>query len=241
MTEAADRPELSSEDNSEESVTKGVDHDACRAADGEYTDEKIEGDESNVEGGVPPQYVDLLGEPSILWYESHDEYIELEAAAFVEIGPKGVVECILVRDFVNHEWEVRRLRRLKSAAIYRELAIVASDTLATPEGDWFKRAGDESLVANYARGSAMGINEAKKGLQQRARAKLLSPVDLHFAAYEQAQNVLAAINRELANAERRRDQVLKQLEDRRMTLAVMARSLIARGEAETIDVGVGAA
>lgn len=207
----------------------------------EPRDESPEGEPKEVQGGVPDEYADLLGEPSLLWYESRDEYEDFESCTFVELRPKGVVECILVRDFVNYEWDVRRLRRLITAATYRELAIVGSDTLSKAQGNMLERAHDQELVVSYVRGSAMGIREARDGLKERASAKLIRQVDLHCAAHVQALNVIEALSRQLAHAERRRDQVLKQFEDRRMTLATMARCLVSRGEAETVDIEVGAA
>lgn len=241
MSEDTEYPEHSSEGSYEHTLSSPGDLADNTGSGGEPRDEGSDEEPTEVEGGVPEEYATLLGERSLLWYECRDEYEDFENCTFVELRPKGVVECILVRDFVNYEWETRRFRRLMAAATYRELAIVASDTLSKAQGNLLERVHDQQLVVSYVRGSAMGISEAKNSLKERAGARLIRPVDLHCAAHVQALNVIEALCRQLAHAERRRDQVLKQLEDRRMTLATMARSIVLRGQAETIDADVGPA
>lgn len=234
-------PEPKPTDGSE--LPSAADHDPTTepADENEDTSGTEDADEVELQSGIPEEYAELLGERTLLWYESRAEYDDFERAVFLELRPKGIVESILIRDFVEYEWEVRRLRRVKAAAVYRELAIFASDELAETKGGLLNRVHSQTQMRHYVRGSAMGVSDAKKLLKERAEGLLLRPVDLHCAAHIQALPVLDAINRELARAELRRDQLLRQLEDRRMTLATMARCLVVRGEAETIEANVEAA
>ena len=190
---------------------------------------------ASTRSGVPERYADFLGERPTLWYESADEFDEFESAAFLEMRPKGLVNCIIVRDFVDCEWELRQMRRLQRAAMYSSLPLVASDALADQTGPIFGVVRDRSQVENCARGSAMGVPDAMKLLAERAGKKHLRPVDLHLAAYRDALPITQAISREIIRLERRRDQLLRQLDDRNAMLAASARSLIARDEAETLE------
>ena len=198
-------------------------------------DDVEEEDGASTRSGAPERYADFLGERPTLWYESDDEFDEFESAAFLEMRPKGLVNCIIARDFVDCEWELRQMRRLQRAAMYSSLPLVASDALAEQTGPILSVVRDRSQVEGCARGSAMGVPDAVKLLAERASKKHLRPVDLHLAAYRDALPVTQAISREIVRLERRRDQLLRQLDDRNAMLAASARSLIARDEAETVE------
>lgn len=203
--------------------------------------DRIDDDCATIRRGVPERFANFLGERPTLWYEDADEFDDFEDAVFLEIRPKGVVNCILVRDFVECEWELRRMRRLQRAAMYSSLPIAASDALADQTGHIFDVMRDRAQVETSSRGSAMGVADAKTLLAERAAKKFLRPVDLHLAAYRDANEIMQVISREIARLERRRDQLLRQLDDRNAMLAATARSLIARDEAETVETRTEAA
>lgn len=189
----------------------------------------------NAREAIPEEYCHLLGERPLLWYEDEAEFDEFENAVFAELAPKGMVECIYVRDWVECEWELRRTKRLARAAIYSSLATFASDELAEAKGGLAQRMAHQDVMRNCARGSAMGISAAMNTLNGRAKELHLRPVDLHLAAHRDALQLTEAISREAVRLERRRDQVLVLLEERRASLAVMARCLIKRSDAEVLD------
>jgi hypothetical protein len=64
----------------------------------------------------PAAGLDSLLFPSpVLITESKTDFDELHAALTQELAPHGVVEKIFVADIANLVWELRRLRRSKTA------------------------------------------------------------------------------------------------------------------------------
>lgn len=56
----------------------------------------------------------LMGSPPLVWGEDRDAYDQLLASVLHDVNPDGIVELIYVRNFVDLEWEIIRLRRAKS-------------------------------------------------------------------------------------------------------------------------------
>ena len=57
---------------------------------------------------------DLLGPPPVIAGEDPNEFNELLDRVRADAKPKDMIEEILVRDFVDLVWDIRRLRRLKA-------------------------------------------------------------------------------------------------------------------------------
>ena len=60
---------------------------------------------------------DLLGPPPVITGEDPDAFLELLDRVRADAKPKGIIEDILVRDFVDLLWDIRRLRRLKASLL----------------------------------------------------------------------------------------------------------------------------
>jgi hypothetical protein len=187
---------------------------------------------------IPEEYADFLDDRPLMWYDSEVAYDGLLGAVFAELEPKGIIECLLVKDFVDYVWELRGLKRLKTAAIHNQLPDIVEDVLTNPGRGLLEMLAHKQYHMDLARSSGNGNEYSKVALAKLARKQHLKPVDLHLPAYRASLPLLEAISRAVERLERRKDQILKQLYDRRATLAAMARSLLARDEAETIDVGV---
>lgn len=201
-----------------------------------------EADEPHAEPAVariiPEEYADFLDERPLIWYDSKVAYEGLLGAVFAELEPKGIIECLLVKDFVDYVWELRGLRRLKAAAIHNQLPDIVEDILSNPGRGLLEMLAHKRYHKDLARSSGNGNENSKVALAKLAGKQHLKPVDLHLPAYRASLPLLEAISREVERTERRKDQILKQLYDRRAALAAMARSLLARDEAETIDLVV---
>ena len=95
--------------------------------------------------------------PPLLEGEDADAYEELHARVFADVQPAGVIEEFWIRDIVDLQWEISRLRRLKvnfmAATVYRGLATVLKqfhDIELTPEFQY--RAGQSrNLAKDWAR------------------------------------------------------------------------------------------
>jgi hypothetical protein len=55
----------------------------------------------------------ILGPPSLLLSENPAMYAELLARVRAAVNPRNIIEEILIRDMVDHSWEILRWRRVK--------------------------------------------------------------------------------------------------------------------------------
>ena len=187
---------------------------------------------------VPEQFSHLLAERPLLWNESEDEYDALFGEIFAELDPKGIIEAILAKDIVDHMWDARRLRRIKIAALRVELPRAFTE-LVKPQ--------PSELMQNYLAqqtqplvfAALAGKTIQAQALKKEMEAAHVTPEMAQYAAFKNASGVLTAIDAAITRHERRRDQLLKQIQERRQTFKAMARGLLERDAAEDIeDVGV---
>lgn len=185
---------------------------------------------------IPENLAYLIEERSTLWHESGGDYDSLRAAIFAELKPEGVIECILIKNLVDYVWEARRYRRLKAAAIHAEMPAVAGQLLVKEDTGLFGNSyPDRQLVMRLARAVVAGVGASDNdSLDIRAGSEHVTSDVLHYEAYKRDAEMHLHLNRECERMERRRDQLLKQIEDRRAALGAMARSLIKREAAEAI-------
>ena len=209
--------------------------DPCATGDGDAgsSAQSEPGEPPSLEAVVPEEYADLLEDRPLLWYENADLYERLLGATFAEFQPRGVVECLQVKDFVDYVWESRRLKRLKVAAVHYGLPDVVDHMLPFPGVGILSMLSERKHHGDVERAAGGGNPQAKAELAKFAREQHLNPVDLHFRAHQGGLAVLEAISREAERLERRKDAILKQLDCRRVAMAAMARGLLARDEAGT--------
>jgi hypothetical protein len=187
---------------------------------------------------IPEGLAYLIEERPTLWLENEGDYDSLRAAIFAELKPEGVIECVLIKNLVDYVWEARRYRRLKTAAIHAEMPAVAGEMLAKDDIGLFGNSyADRELVMRLARAVVAGVRGSDdESLDSRAEREHVTADVLHYEAYKSGAEMHLHLNRECERMERRRDQLLKQIEDRRATLGAMARSLITREAAEAVAV-----
>jgi hypothetical protein len=187
---------------------------------------------------IPPQVSYLIEDKPVLWYENPNDYDRLMASVFAELDPKGAIETILVKDVVDYIWEARRMRRLKAAAIHAETpdALVKLSDKKSEFGLSFADHSKKGQIIDIARAGTVGFEEDAEQLQIHLASLNLSPDIVTYEAYKLGMKTIHAINSELERLERRRDQTLKSILERRSTLHAMAKSLILREEAENVSV-----
>jgi len=185
---------------------------------------------------IPRDLAYLIEDRPLLWYEDGDDYEMLLSSVFAELDPKGAIETILVKDVADYIWEARRLRRLKAAALHAEtpgnLAKLARDTYQREHGLDYHSA--QSFLTDAGRAGVAGDEEDAEQLSQILSSTNITADVLTYEAYKSSLKTMAAITTELERLERRRDQILRALNDRRAAIGAMARSLMAREEADTI-------
>jgi len=168
-----------------------------------------------------------FGPPPLVGGEDAAAYEALRARVAVAVAPADVLEEMWVRDVVDLDWEVQRLRRLQAAllraAAHEGLAVVLTPLLGL--------SGAHDLAAQWAAG--------KRRAARRVRA-LLAAAGLGQDAVT-AQTFAARIgdfdriDRMIMQAENRRAAALREIEFHRALLAHALREALAAEHAEYED------
>jgi hypothetical protein len=158
-----------------------------------------------------------FGPPPLIASEKAADYNELLAAVSAAVKPADFFERIWEREFVDREWEVLRLRRLKAALMtscaYRGLEIILAPLLD---------AGIGKLVEKWARREPNAIQQVDRIL---GSASLTMDAVMAQTLADQLA-VIESIDRLIAIAEVRRDAVLHEIERHRASFALLVRQTV---------------
>ena len=183
---------------------------------------------------LPEGLTHLITGRLLLWCEDPDEYDALLGEIFAELDPKGTLETILVKDLVDYIWEVRRMRALKVAALQVELPRAVSE-LVRPQTSEVTQNQMAQRYQPLVFAALAGKTVPAQALRKEMEDAHVTPEMAQYAAFRKASGVITAIEASIGRLERRRDQLLKQIEDRRQAFKAMARGLLAREAAQDID------
>ena len=170
----------------------------------------------------------LFGAPALLLTESPTEYWRLYSLFQDDLAPADVIEKMWLRDLVDLQWEVRRLRRLsiqllsssKHYGLDKILGSLQPYDGSTMElkRNWMRR--DPSAIAEVGRLlNLAGLTE--DAILAQTLAVKLDQID--------------RIDRMTFQAERRRDLAIQQIERRREDVAARARAAVKRSDEEEIE------
>lgn len=196
------------------------------------------GSEERAAALLPEGLAYLLREKPLLWHESEDEYDELLAGIFAEMDPKGVIETILVKDVVDYVWEIRRMKALKIAALHAELPSAIGAVLE-PNPNAAIRAMVAQQYKSLVHGAVSGLQLQADALLKEMNAAHVTPQMLQYEALKCGISIMSAIEAAIVRLERRRDQLLKQIPERRQAFKALARTLLEREGAELVEVDQG--
>lgn len=192
---------------------------------------------------LPERLSFLLDDKPVLWFEDGEAYDALLSELVAEYDPKGTVEFMLVKDIADAQWECGRLRRMRRAAIEVEFPSAAHRLMkeSYEEQTGLGYSDARKSLEILARLSVRGDREATEALDEAATAAGVTYQMMHYEAHRWGLKTITAIEEALARAERRRDQVMRLIEERRRTNAAMTRSLVKPDAAEDVADGNGGA
>lgn len=222
-----------------------LDHDVSASARGNNDTAPRSDNAAPASPLIPPALAFLVEERPLLWYEDGAQYEALLNAIVAELAPQGAVELILVKELADYIWELRRMRRLKVSAIHAEMPKMASRMLAQDYDPFAGTYRDKPHLLMLARATVNGLqphaadSPSGESLASRAEQQCVTPEALHYETCKANWALLEAITQETARLEARRNQLLRQIEDRRARLAAMAKGLLAREEVEVIEIAQG--
>jgi hypothetical protein len=164
------------------------------------------------------QLEDLLGPPPLLPNESHADYEGLKARLRAKISPQDMLEEIWVRDILDLQWEVLRMRRIKAR-------ILSSSSPEGLESLLYRRVpyhAKDKLVEGWGRADKETIKEV--GLVLKQRGLSLDDIDAHSLL--KLLKPLEAIDRMISQAEARRNNALREIEKSREAAARRLRAAL---------------
>ena len=161
---------------------------------------------------------DLLGPPPVLPNESLVDYEGLKARLRAKIDPQDVLEEIWLRDILDLQWEVLRMRRLKSRLLGNSSPI-GLESLLHRRVNYLDK---DKLVEGWGRGDKESIKEVEAIL--KSRGLNLDDVDAHSLL--KRLEPLESIDRMISQAEARRNNALREIERSREAAARRLRAAL---------------
>lgn len=182
----------------------------------------------------PTSIAFLIEERPLLWYEDPQEYDDLQAAIFAQMSPAGALNCIFAKNVVDYLWEMRRMKKMKQAVINYAMPSAATKVLIPYSSYWNSEKDSAKQEAQFvAYGAGDKVSEA--AFADRMHSKGVTPEMLHYEALDNVADRLHWISREYERLENRFHRLLADYEKRNATLAALAKSLVERERAETVD------
>ena len=173
---------------------------------------------------------ELLGPPPLLPNESLADYEGLKSLLRAKIGPRDVVEEIWLRDILDLQWEVLRMRRLKSR-ILSSSSPLGLESLLKRRVNYLHLAG---LVEGWGKGDKDTIKEIENLLKHLGLTK--TDIDAHSLLKSLDQ--LERIDRMISQAEARRNTALREIERSRETAARRMRAALSEEDGSLLTVEV---
>ena len=170
---------------------------------------------------------ELLGPPPLLPNESLVDYEGLKARLRAKIGPQDALEEIWLRDILDLQWEVLRMRRLKA----RLLANSSPSGLESLLHRRVHYSDVEKYVGAWGRGNKEDIKEIELLLKSRGLG--LDDVDAHSLL--KRLEPLEAIDRMISQAETRRNNALREIERAREAAARRLRAALSDEDGPVVN------
>jgi len=173
---------------------------------------------------------ELLGPPPLLPNESAADYEGLKARLRAKIVPRDVIEEIWLRDILDLQWEVLRMRRLKSRLLSN----------SSPAGleSLLRRRVNYRIVDPIVEGWGQGNKESIKQVNQLLKQLGLSNDDIDAHSLLKTLDSMERIDRMIAQAETRRNNALREIERSRETAARRMRAALSEEDDSLISVEV---
>ena len=166
---------------------------------------------------------DLLGPPPLLPSDSVADYEGLRARLRAKIVPRDVVEEMLLRDILDLQWEVLRMRRLKSR-ILSSGRPTGLQSLLDRRVVCYELS---KLVDGLGRGEKETIKQIEKVLKQFG----LSVDDIDAHTLLKTLDPLERIDRTISHAESRRNNAVREIEKSRDATARRMRMALSEEDA----------
>lgn len=190
---------------------------------------RIRQNQERQDGSVEITELDeLLGPPPLLPNESLVDYEGLKARLRAKIVPQDVLEEIWVRDILDLQWEVLRMRRLKAR-------LLANSSPAGLESLLHRRI-NYSDVGKFVDAWGRGKKEDLREIEQLLETRGLSLDDVDAHSFLKRLEPLESIDRMISHAEARRNNALREIERAREAAARKLRAALSDEDGAVVKV-----
>jgi hypothetical protein len=168
---------------------------------------------------VPEAVRPLLGPSWIVEGEDPNLYEELLGRVGAAVGPRDIIDWLLVKDAVALTWQIHRSRRLQDGLVRsaRRDAMERLLLIAWPGSD--KRPDRDGVKDSYAKQLTdqwfLGAKSAKRDIVNILKGTGLSTDDIAVQALSIKAEELDRLDLQNEGCEHRRDAILLQIERRR--------------------------
>ena len=170
---------------------------------------------------------DLLGPPPLLPSENVADYEALSVRVIAAVKPTDAIEHLYVRDAVDLQWELMRLRHLKT----RFLVSSASVGLKILMNMRMNYVDSDPNYKSWIKNERKGIKNIKSMLSDWG----LSEADIHAQTLAKKIDEFERIERLIANAEARRNAALRELERHREAVGRRLKNALDTEDAQFVD------
>src|SRR5262249_15700308 len=170
---------------------------------------------------IPAEMRALLGKPLVLRSEAMTDYEDFLAGVVDAVGPKDKIEYILVKDYVDLAWEIRRLRSAKTGIIEvarKDALRSILETIPTP--DDFEHAANRRLEAEAKADEWYNDDIVKQELMELMSRHGVDEDVITAEAIAIRSRELAQLDIMLASAEKRRNEMLREIHLYRGVLSI---------------------
>ena len=170
----------------------------------------------------------MLGPPPLLPNESLVDYEGLKARLRAKISPQDVLEEIWLRDILDLQWEVLRMRRLKARLL----------TNSSPSGleSLLHRRVNYSDVGKFVDAWGRGNKEDIKEIELLLKSRGLGLDDVDAHSLLKRLEPLESIDRMISQAENRRNNALREIERAREAAARRLRAALSDEDGSLMNV-----
>lgn len=174
---------------------------------------------------IPEAFRPFLKDRPTLWFEKADLYDKLLAGIIAQFDPKTMMDFLLVKELADLSWELQRLRGMKRAAMVLEMQDAAWSLL---EKSFEQHAAELKMETGRdafnetIRASAMNVSHYQRQFAELQDYAAVTDNMLLYKTFAMSHGTLTALDNALARAERRRDELVRMLNDRGRTAAAMS-------------------
>jgi hypothetical protein len=167
----------------------------------------------------------LVRHPPLLPNEDPNRYRQLFAAFAHAIRPTDVLECVWLKDDADLQWEILRYRRWKAALIEGTERDAIRSLLQSALNDGMQ--AEEELNSQAARVAHDWdiVKDLRERFSADPRATGIIPEIINAQAFGLRSKPLAIVEKMLADADRRRNMVLREIERHRDVMAKRLREV----------------